>query len=269
MLEDAAAWSAPGCARRGRTSWRALGGAGHRRRAAGPLRPPACANAARQRRGLRGYMKNEACGPHPHAADRLAQATGRRLRLDLPGARRHVQHRRRPDRQTTAACARTSTCGRVRRLLRRAPDAGDLMRRRHAGGRAQGRAAALLARRRALVAPRPAGHRRGRRQHLRLHRRRHRQGDGDRPAGRRGDRPAHRDEAVRAPLRGALHALKPRFALYEKRRARQPPPLADRPGDLARPAQPPHPAPHERRARRDAEPGRLLSWRGITKLMFT
>ena len=62
--------------------------------------------------------------------------------------------------------------------------ARELMRAGTLVGRAQGRAAALLARRRALDAPRHAGHRRGRGQHLRVQRRGHRQGDGDRHARR-------------------------------------------------------------------------------------
>ena len=105
-------------------------------------------------------------------------------------------------------------------------------------GPTEGRAAALLARRRALLAPRPARHRRGRRQHLLVHRRGHRQGDGDRHPRRRGAcSPAatrRDDAAVRADYEARLRALKPRFDALRARQPRQPPPLAGRPGDLAR-----------------------------------
>ena len=119
-----------------------------------------------------------------------------------------------------------------------------------------------------------AGHRRGRRQHLRLHRRRHRQGDGDRHAGRRGAARQGReqrlaDAAVRADYEAALRALKPRFELYEQGQPRQRPPLAGRPGDLARRASSP------RILRRmsgvleeTANPGNLVSARGIAKLFL-
>ena len=90
--------------------------------------------------------------------------------------------------------------------------------------RAEGRAAALLARGRAARGARRPRHRRGGGQHLRLHRRGHRQGDGDRAACRRGDPAAPGAATPTTPAtrrsapttRRASLSLKPRFDLYEE-----------------------------------------------------
>ncbi len=89
------------------------------------------------------------------------------------------------------------------------------------GRRAEGRAAALFARRRAPFATRPARHRRSRRQHLRVHRRRHRQGARDRHPGRprrspKGAPSALDDATVRSRYESRVAALKPRYEVYEK-----------------------------------------------------
>ena len=145
--------------------------------------------------------------------------------------------------------------------------------RRHAARRPEGRAAALLARGRALRAAGPAGHRRGRRQHLCVHRRGHRQGDGNRHAGRRGDRshagaqrPRRRAHARRTPRRS--RALKPRFDLYERaNRVNDHPWLADlliwRANRSARILQR-----MEGVLEETGNPGNLVSLRGITRLFL-
>ena len=99
-------------------------------------------------------------------------------------AHSHSQADRRPPDDAGRQPARD-----VRRLLRGLCAGARADARRHAARRAEGCAAALLARRRHADAPGHHGHRRGRGQHLRLHRRGHRQGDGNRHAGRaRADR---------------------------------------------------------------------------------
>ena len=176
-----------------RTSPARLGGAGHRRGAAGAMaagvRPPhAQRHGAARLRAQRGAAR-----PHHERWRSVWHPRGcacRRLRLDLSRPRRRVQHRRRPHRHP-AERRGDGTCRDLN--LRQMFDAfcevyapaRELM---ATGGRGEMKGAPLRCSLdgRAQVAPRPAGHRRSRRQHLRLQRRRHRQGDGDRPAGRRG-----------------------------------------------------------------------------------
>ncbi len=154
--------------------------------------------------------------------------------------------------------------------------ARELTARRHAGRRAEGRAAALLARRRTPDAAGHAGHRRGGGQHLCLQRRGHRQGDGDRHAGRRALIDAAQGaaagdaalDAAHAPYEAAIAALKPRFELYERaNRVNDHPWLADlliwRANKSARILR--------RMAgvlEETGNPGNLISLRGITQLFL-
>jgi hypothetical protein len=197
----------------------------------------------------------------------------------VPG--RRVQHRRRPDRQPQVAGGRAAATMQDVNLRQMfdAFCAGLRAGRRTDGAAArcrvtEGRAAALLAGRRALVsrpgcwppakpsaAPTPSPAKASARRW--------------RPACWRPRRcwpPCRRRTRGRHawPLRGRAAALKPRFDLYEQGQQGQPPPLAGRPGDLARQPQPAHPAAHGRRAGGDAEPRpvSLLAWpSGITKLL--
>jgi hypothetical protein len=126
--------------------------AGHRRGAAGadgrrPVRPPHA-----QRRGAARLREERRHGRPHHTLEIFWHRPGGGLRLDLPVPRRRVQHRRGPDRQPRgrARRRRLSHAGRqpapdVRRLLRVLPAGGRADARRQLQGRAQGRAAALLA----------------------------------------------------------------------------------------------------------------------------
>jgi flavin-dependent dehydrogenase len=107
---------------------------------------------------LRGYVRHDGLvGRITRVADRLAPAPARRLRLDLPGAGRRLQHRRGPDRQPHRQ--RGNGKGQMQDVnLRQMFDAFCEV---YAPGRTdapatpqgafQGRAAALLAARRTLV----------------------------------------------------------------------------------------------------------------------
>jgi choline dehydrogenase-like flavoprotein len=128
---------------------------------------------------------------------------------------------------------------------------------------------------------RPAGHRRGRGQHLRVHRRGHRQGARDGHARGRGAAGRAGRRALRR-FAGGARALRrepgrPEAALRSVR-ARQPDqraPVAGRPGDLACPPQPAPAAQDVGRARGDQQPRQpdqrarapegVLSWRVMRK----
>jgi hypothetical protein len=171
------------------------------------------------------------CGLHPPSrhgrapaghGGGLAPQPAAGLRLDLPRPGRGVQHRRghrpqppHPGRWAQRQAGREPACG-VRRLLPPPPERARAGAGRRVGGRAQGRAAALHAGRRALERTGRAGGRRSRGQHLFLHRRGHRQGAGDRHAGGRGPGGRRPEAQVRERYEAALSALKPRFDLYEK-----------------------------------------------------
>ena len=204
---------------------------------------------------LRGYVHNPAmAGRITELEVRVAPAPEAGLRLDLSVPRRRVQHRRRrrpqpregPDRPRDDA-GREPARDRSTAFSRVYAPARELI----AGGtlqaRAERRAAALLARRRALFArpgcwspaKPPAAPMRS---PARASARRWRPACWPREAIAEGRAAASDDATVRRRYEARVAALKPRFDLYETRQPRQRPPLAGRPADLARAPQPAHPA---------------------------